>query len=380
MFAALVTCSSFAQIGRIEGNASFTIIQAKIVGPYLQVQGMVNGKPVTLIVDSGAGLSVITTEAALRIGIEGGIPIQAGGAGSKRIPAKLVTVKSFGVGSAIVENDKAIVIDLPEVLQCDGLVGYSFLRHFATTFDYSSEKLTFAKSGAHQIRSGESTVPLILEHGIPHLNGSLDGIEGLFSIDTGAGSVLAVHSPFVKENNLKSKYPDRVSRIIGKGVGGFVMGDRVSLKSVILAGFEFKNAPGALANEGSGALSKSNSIGNVGADLIRRMIVTFDYPAQKAFLRKSPLYDSPYEVDRSGLFCDYDNGQWLVANVVKGSAGSAAGIQVGDVVVSIDGIEPKSVHPLNFSRSLRKPAGTLVPIRVRRKGHEILAYVKLAEV
>jgi clan AA aspartic protease (TIGR02281 family) len=378
LFAALAA-TSYSQIGRFAGEVNSCTVQAQIVGPYFQVQAKINGKTVTLIVDTGAGLSVITTEAAKRIGIEGGVSMRAGGAGGKSVPARLVTVKSFVVGSAIVEEDKAIVIDLPEVLQCDGLVGFSFLRHFATTFDYSTAKLTFAKTGSHSIVVGESAVPLVIEGNIPHLKGSLDGIEGLYSIDTGAGSVLAVHSPFAKSNNMNSKYPNRISRIIGKGVGGFVMGDRVSLKSVILGGFEFKNAPGALAYDGSGALSRSNSIGNVGADLIRRLIVTFDYPAQKAFLRKSPMFDLTYDVDRSGLFCDYEKGKWIVANVAAGSGASAAGIKDGDEVLSIDGIEPKTVHPLNFGKPLRKPSGSIIGIRFRRNGTDILASVKLTD-
>ena len=109
------------------------VIRAERVGNYLRVKAIVNGKPLQLIVDSGAGLNVLTNEAAKIAGIDGGQAVQATGAGAGVTQARIVTVKEFRVGDAIVKGDAAVVLELPKVLNCDGLVGYSFLRHFATT-------------------------------------------------------------------------------------------------------------------------------------------------------------------------------------------------------------------------------------------------------
>lgn len=366
------------QQGTLPGD-KLTKVQAKVVGPYFLVDVMVNGKPAKFVVDSGAGLTVLNPDAADRLGIKDGVPIKANGAGAKTVDAKLVRFKTISMGGVEVTNDQAVVLELPEILQCDGLIGYSFLRHFATTFDYDKQTLTFGPSGKHQVLADEREMEMMLDANIPILPGSLDGIKGWYNIDTGANQALTVHRPFIDANKLEQKYPNRRKMIVGKGVGGFAYGDKATIKSFELGGFEFKSVQSSFAGVEGGILSKNKSIGNVGADVLRKFIMTLDYPAKKAYLRMSPLYKEPLRVDRAGIFADYQSGKFVVVEVAKGSPGEKSGLKVGDVLTSLNGVSVAKSHPLEFGKGLRGAAGTKVKVEYLREGKPGTTQVVLAD-
>ena len=366
------------QQGTLPGD-KVTKVQAKVVGPYFLVDVMVNGKPAKFVVDSGAGLTVLNPDAAERLGIKDGIPIKANGAGSKAVDAKLVRFKTLSMGGVEVTNDQAVVLELPEILQCDGLIGYSFLRHFATTFDYSKQTLVFGPSGKHEVLADERELEMKLDANIPLFPGSLDGIKGWYNIDTGANQALTVHRPFIDANKLESKYPKRRKAIVGKGVGGFAYGDKTSVKSFELGGFEFKSVPSSFAGVEGGILSRNTSIGNVGADVLRKFIMTLDYPAKKAYLRMGPLYNDPLSADRAGIFADYQGGRFVVVDVAKGSPGEKAGLKLGDVLTAINGVKTNSVHPLEFGKGLRGKSGTKVKVDFLRNDRAQKTEIVLAD-
>lgn len=370
--------TTLGQQGTLPGSGP-TLVQCKVVGPYFLVDVKVNGKPARFLVDSGAGMTVMTPEAADRIGIKGGLPIKANGAGAKQVDARLIKLETMSIGGVEVKSDQAVVLELPEILKCDGLVGYSFLRHFATTFDYAKQTLTFGPSGKHQVRGDEMQVEMKLIGNIPVVPGSVDGIKGWHNIDTGANTALTVHRPFIEENKLEVKYPNRRHTIVGKGVGGFAYGDKAVIGSFELAGYEFKTLQASFAGKDAGILSKNTTIGNVGADVIRKFIMTLDYPAKKAYFRPSPLFGDPFTVDRAGVFADYDKGVFTLVDVIKGSPAEKVGLKNGDVLRSLAGIKVSDVHPLEFGRPLKGAPGKKVEVEYTRGGKSEKTTVTLAD-
>ncbi len=355
------------QSGAILDHES-TVIPAERVGNYLRVNAVVNGKPLKLIVDTGAGLNVLTWEAAKLVGAEGGQNIQASGAGTKTTPAKMVTLPEFRLGDAVVKNEPAVVLTLPEVLHCDGLVGYSFLRHFATTFDYDTNTLTVRKSGAYKPAASETTGDLKIRSNHPHVKGQIAGESGWLLLDTGNSGTTNILKWLVTKQNLVSKWHTSSERIVGKGVGGDLKGFVAISPGFEVQGMTLPAGQVTLDASGAQAFSDTEVMANVGAEHIRRFRMTLDYPANKAFFAKSRGFESPLRVDRSGLRIEPVNGVETVIEVAKGSPAAKAGIMPGDVVVEIDGRKSSEIEPLLFTEPLRLPSGAMVRVKFERGG------------
>ena len=356
------------------------IIPAERVGNYLKVNAVVNGKSLRLIVDSGAGLNVLTPNAAKIAGIEGGQAIQASGAGAGVTQARIVTLKEFRLGDATVKGDTAVVLELPKVLNCDGLVGYSFLRHFATTFDYDANTLTVRVSGSYKPSAGEVEGKLRIRNNHPQVMGQIAGESGWMLIDTGNNGTTSILKWLVDKGNLVKSWPVSDEYIVGKGTGGQIKGYAAISPGFDISGVSIPKGQVTLDSSGVGAFADKETLANVGAEHLRRFRMTLDYIAQKAYFGKSKAYDSPLRVDRSGLRIDSMLDKQMVVDVVKGSPGDIAGVKVGDMVLEIDGKKAEEVEPMLFGSNLRQPAGTLVRLKISRQGKVFDTSFKLEDL
>lgn len=68
------------------------------------------------------------------------------------------------------------------------------------------------------------------------------------------------------------------------------------------------------------------------------------------------------------------SGRVVILEVPAGGAGARAGLEVGDEIVAIDGVEVRTMSKDDFQASVRGPAGSRVAVDVRRDGlrHRIL--------
>jgi len=105
----------------------------------IHVSGLVNGRgPVTFLVDTGSAEVVLLPKAAefLRV------PVSPG---NRNDGVRFTTLDRIAVGKAIVTKTPAIVCQLQRegigTLSYDGILGYPFLSHFRTTFNYGDKTL-----------------------------------------------------------------------------------------------------------------------------------------------------------------------------------------------------------------------------------------------
>jgi predicted aspartyl protease len=101
-----------------------------------------------LILDTGAGATVLSPELARSLGVqsEGEIPMTGAGDGAKLMGA-VGAVPSLTIGPAKIENLQVLVADmfgpLSKVVgtKLEGIVGHNFLRNFRVTIDYPRQTL-----------------------------------------------------------------------------------------------------------------------------------------------------------------------------------------------------------------------------------------------
>lgn len=377
----LVPCLLMAQRVSLPVDKTSVKVKADITGGYLYLNGEVNGKKVRLILDTGAQMNVLTPEAAKVLDVPSGTPIQAGGAGSQRVSASISKLKSMEVGGARVEEESVLIVDLPKVLQVDGLVGYGFFRHFVTTVDYESQTITFSKSPGYQADKGAIEVPMKMINGTPNLEMSVEGIKEWFHVDTGAGGHLVLFNPFVVKNKLKDAHPNRLSTMTGMGVGGFTMGELARLKTVQIGPFELPELIVEFSSQTSGAFASNQFGGNIGYDILRRFTLTLDVPKQKAYLSKNRAFGEATLSNRCGLFMDMRDKEHIVLGVTPKSPASEAKIEPGDIIKSVNGKPGSEIQAILMREYFRRPAGTKLEFKIEKKsGETVTVEVTLREL
>jgi hypothetical protein len=348
-------------------NASGAVtVPITLKGGHIFLDAAVNGKPVRLVFDSGAGANVLTPEAAARLGIASdGTAARAEGAGGSVAISRGVVEKLAVGGDAVLEGELAYFIPLPTELECDGLIGSGLLRRFVATIDYEKSTLTLADPKRFKAPAGADSLPLTFDNNLPAVEGVVEGIPGKFRLDTGANDALTLFTPFVEEHKLRDRYPNRIESLTGKGVGGFLYGDLVRVGSLKLGGAELTGVISELSRQKDGIFTQKGVAGNIGAEVLSRFTVTLDYPSKKLYLARNARFRERFSGSRSGLGLDYGQGKLTVVSVVPGSPGDEAGVKVGDTILSIDGVGLDKIDAAEARRKLRGPAATKVELLVR---------------
>jgi predicted aspartyl protease len=96
-----------------------------------------------LIIDSGAGHTVISPAAAARLSLDLTQPLRTGllaGVGQSP-PVPIVRLDEVRVGASAVGGLGAAVYALPAAVGADGLLGLNFLRRFRVTLEFDTRTL-----------------------------------------------------------------------------------------------------------------------------------------------------------------------------------------------------------------------------------------------
>jgi predicted aspartyl protease len=121
---------------------------AKPDKPLILLETTVNSKgPYRFVLDTGAGLTMISPELAKRVGVQREEAQKAVGAGGS-VQVHFGTLKALAIGETQIEGLKVGIMDLAGISKAietdiDGIVGYNFLRRFRVSVDYPKQTVTF---------------------------------------------------------------------------------------------------------------------------------------------------------------------------------------------------------------------------------------------
>ena len=131
-------------------GTSRTSAPIQLAGSIPVVDAAVNGSPVTLLVDTGASMTILSPRAMerLRVAVPATAPkILTTVVGGSTFAMPYVRVSSLRVGEFSVEDIDVGVHDaLPQAPTVDGLLGANFLNHFKVTVDRDRRRLTLEAS------------------------------------------------------------------------------------------------------------------------------------------------------------------------------------------------------------------------------------------
>jgi membrane-associated protease RseP (regulator of RpoE activity) len=330
--------------------------------------------PVPMVFDTG-GRNVLTPQGAQALGFAGSGGLDIGGVGSSAERAGIANVGTIAAGNATLTGQQALVLPLPYALSVlfpgetvDGLIGFEMLSNFQTTIDYAKQTMTFASFADPLPPPANAAVLHLLSDGsTPYVEAEIDGVKGLFEMDTGNAGSIVIFKSFADAHGL-FRNAKTLTYVSAGGVGGQLTSQSLRARSFTLAGATMQAPVLELTDQKAGAFSSRTVAGNVGAQVLRRFTIQLNFrDATGAFAPNAHLGD-PFWADRTGLSLSRVADGFDVLAVTPGTPAAAAGIMGGDRIVAADGTPVASLSAARMYELVCDPSVQTIRFSVVRKG------------
>jgi hypothetical protein len=324
--------------------------------------------PFRFILDSGAPGTVIDTELAKRIGLDTGRAVtrRSTAAGSQVTAASVQGGVTFALAPEFeVHVGQVITAPFTNTAQimlgehCDGILGSAFFFKYVIEVDYAERTLVFHDPVSYRYE-GEGA---ILELDFPRMmstqpfiraelvNGERRLVNYPISVDSGGQTMGMASVGTRSEWDALVTPANRIIDVLGAtGLSNDAEGTThatyvTRMDRLTMGPFEFEGPQVSYSAGGAGFAS-------MGASLLHRFTVVFDYSRKQMILEPNAAFDAPPMVDHSGLFIVMSatgDGTFKVLFVSDGTPAHEAGLTRDDVIRAVDGV-PTSKLPLNDAR------------------------------
>ena len=367
--------ASVIRDARILGNAASAEVPFQDYAGLLLVELAIDGHaPLPFILDSG-GLNLLTPDAARKLGIRGEGNQAVHGVGTQTQSLQVADVAAYRLGPVQLEQQRFLIVDLPLLLTdrgdkpaIAGLIGYELLRRFTTRIDHDRRILTFTAAGGLREAKGANVLPLSFDGRTPQVHASVNGVDGVFMMDTGDSSDLTLFAPFAKAHRIT--LDGKLGTSHSGGVGGMIENRRGRVAHFALGPDALPNPPATLAAPSSGIFASDQLAGNIGQGILSRYVITLDYVSRRMQLRRGADWARPFEDGPSlGLGLNRSSHrQYQVVAVADGSPAQRAGLGAEDIVVALDGVPASRLSLDDLRASMRRGARQGLAVTVLRDG------------
>jgi len=309
-------------------NAKKQSISFKLNNNLVIIPIVVNGKKLNFILDSGVGSTIL-----FNINKQDSVPlhnvkkVKLKGLGKEEaIDAILSQGNKFQIKNVVGSSQKLYVIfddsfDLSSKLgtTIHGIIGYDILKDFVVKISYSKKRITFYDSNLYRYPDCKKceTLNLEFDSNKPYINvgaklskdpNKITPVKLL--IDSGGSDSMWLFENSHPDILEPEKYFDD---FLGEGLSGAIYGKRAIIKSLLIGMFELKQPTVSYPDSASiaEAMKFKERNGSIGANILKRFTVTFDYKGEKITLKKGSSFKDPFRYNMSGIELAY-NGKILV--------------------------------------------------------------------
>lgn len=400
-------------------DAKKTSIPFTLVNNLIIIEVKVNGVPLNFLLDSGV-------EETLLLDLEKDQEILLGqvetvslkGLGSEQA---INGLKAFG-NTLEIKNLKAENHLMYVVLESNfrfantlgiplnGILGYQFFKNNCIEINYQRKKITVHNNKFKTLKNKKkrfSNLPISIENGKPYAFAETEIVENHHKdslkllIDTGNSSAIWLFPEHPKVDTIPNK---RFNDFLGLGFSGPVNGIRARIHNLKISNHTFKFPVTAFPDHASLANVKmaTNRAGSIGGDILRRFHIIFDYPEKTIYLKPNSRAKDPFEYNKSGIqpqqaglrMAKVPNNKrsndialkmkigesdvslqyeyiltpaFEVAHLRENSPAANAGVQIGDIIVSINGETTAQLTLEEVSQLLKSTKEKMIEIEVDRK-------------
>jgi hypothetical protein len=376
--------SSKADFGISSGDGT-TTVPLELINNHMYVEVKLNGKSYDFLFDTG-GRNVVTPTTARELGLTTQGALQGGGVGEKSEDFGLTKVAHMTIGAAHLDDQTFLVIALESLGAVEGrpvtgIFGYEVFKRFIVRTDYEKQQITLSDPGSFKYSGSGTRVPFTFIDTQPVVDGEIDGLKGTFTLDTGSRASLDLSSPFVLRNDLVQRWSANFHGVAGWGAGGVARASFARPKMFLLGGIPIPDPVVGLSEQRKGAESDIYVAGNVGAGILKRFNIVWDYPHLQIFFERNANYAQPDVFDRAGLWANLGDHGFTVVDVFSGGPADRAGLKAGDDIVSVDGrIAGGEMSLPEFRQYAKRAPGTTLTLSILRGNQSLQLKITLRDL
>jgi predicted aspartyl protease len=347
--------------GLPESHRSVTLpLKVNFYGYFVEAQ--INGKPVELLLDTGASRTTLSHESAKRIGLnvskrEGEEVTDPTG---KIVKVKHAVTNRIDLGEAWTKNEKVWISAFPPGY-ADGVLGISTLADWDVRIDPRAKSLTFFSSGQADALKGETVVPLTTK-GLHNLWVSVRIGDHPVTAKPDTGSMGTLQLPSILVNRL---LPEAMKKSLPSLDAGIALSGKVVSRSVKIPELTF--GPDTLEGLPVDVVESDDSVRLIGLEVLRHYVLTFRFSVGELRLNPLGTVQDLTKSSTAGLNMLYDDaGRIIIQSVVPNGPADKVGLQAGDELMEIEGKSLKTMKPDEFASFKQLPPGAAVNLRYRR--------------
>ena len=392
---AMTIKSGYAQNFEFSNDRKKDAINMILIKNLVIIPVYINEKgPFNFILDTGVGPMIISDPSiadSLNIKDLRTIKISGLGKGGE-IEAYVTTSLHARIGKATLEHIPTAVLkeDLFRLssyvgMPIHGLLGYHFFKSFIVELKYSTKRVIFYLPSYGKKIKGER-IPLEMINDKPYAKIEIESPElGALTlkmlVDNGASHAISLEILNKKPFPLP---PVSILANLGMGLGGLISGSIGRVPVVKLGSFQLNNVLTSFPKyeEVAGKVLLNDRNGNLGADILSRFDVTFDYADTAMYLRKNGGFNRPFQHDMAGMEVYSDDTQlkrYYIGRIEPGSPAELGGLEADDEIIYLNFIPASGYSLTEINKVFREGDDKTVIITILRKGQLNIKVIKLKQ-
>ncbi|MFC5626569.1 aspartyl protease family protein [Algoriphagus winogradskyi] len=344
----------------------------------------INGNtPLNFLVDTGVRSNILFSKTlgdALNLEYTRRIKL-VGADGAEDLMASVSPINNFDLGpiegifqSLLVLEQEFLELESVIGVPVYGILGYEFFKYNPVKINYDDGKIIFYEPGALKWRPlFYRKLNMEVQDNKPYINVMVkqkDGsiLEPKLLIDTGANHGLLLNRETSENITMPPLF---IESALGQSLGGVLYGFIGRVDYMKLANFKLDEVLTSYPNETpySYVIKESGRSGSLGAEVLGRTRLIFDYQRNRLLVRKADNFYAPFQFDMSGMslkkIIDDDN-RIYISEIRAGSPAGRAGLQAYDEILVINKV-PTFIWELSeINKLLRSVPGKKIELEIRR--------------
>ena len=410
-------------------------IRFQFINNLIVIPIKVNNKKLNFILDSGVNKTIVFNSSkvdTILSNFEYKYKLKGLGKG---LPVNAIVSKNnlFRINNLIAVNKNVYVIlkddfDLSSKMgiTIHGVIGYDIFSDLILRINYKSKKIRFYNPSKYKQKkcSNCEVLPLTIFQKKPYvdvtvkLNNNSKKVPIKMLIDSGGSDAIWLFE-FSNKNIVTPE--NFFTDFLGVGLSGTVYGKRSRISSLGLGKFSL-NKPtvsflDTLLTKEARKFNKRN--GSIGAGILKRFTVWFDYPNNRLMLKKNSSFNEVFNYNMSGLEIVYDgkilveestrnyaelsrgtqdpNGNrnsvslienyvykfkpnFKISNVLEGSPADLAGVMKDDILIKINGNPIYNFQLHEIISIFQEKENKLIRLTLMRNNKKIKTEFKLKKI